>query len=1182
MTLSMREIFDKPVDRPIEGVIKADDQASLQVEIEEYVITGEIEKHLERFLDAYVNYTNANGVWISGFFGSGKSHLLKMLALLLENHAIDATTALELFLEKLGDNEILRGDLKRAAAIPSRSILFNIDQKADLISKTQIDALLAVFQKVFDEMCGYFGKQPHIAQFERDLDSRGLYDAFKTAFAELSGKPWERGREQVLLEGRNVAKAYAQVSGDTSVSQDILSQYRTDYRVSIEDFAESVKRYVDTQGPGFRLNFFVDEVGQYIADNIKLMTNLQTLAESLNTRCRGLAWVLVTAQQDMNAVIGDMTQQQAHDFSKIQARFANRMPLSSADVAEVIQRRLLRKTEAGVEVLSDLYHREVNNFKTLFDFSDGSIRLENVRDREHFIHSYPFIPYQYPLFQMAIQELSRHNAFEGRHSSVGERSMLGVFQEVAIKLAQLPVGGIATFDLMFEGIRATLKSGPQQSIQIAQANLGDDFAVQVLKALFLVKYVRQFHASVGNISILMLERFDLDLTAHRRRIEHALNLLEQNTYIQRNGELYEFLTDEERDIEEEIKATDVDTAEIREELDRLVFESVIQKRKLLHEATGNEYPFSRYLDDALVGREHELSIHVITPLNEHTGDLNTIRMRNLGRDELAVVLPPDDRFVLDLMTYKRTDKYIRQTRSVHLRGDAERILATKGEQNAARYRELASRVRTLLGSARLLVRGDEIDLRTEDPFARVTSAFQTLVDKVHINLGMLRGHRFNEAEIGQHLRRAEGSLLGTEGSELTEAEQEVINFARNNERQGLRTTAKAVVERFERKPYGWSYAAILCTLASVLGRGKLEATRDSERLTGDALEQALRNDRTLGNLILQPQVEFSSAQVRGLREFFTDFFDRQPEASDARRLGNQTAEAFRSLRTELERLQEKQASYPFLATLAPLIEQLRSASGKPYEWYLRELPSRADALLDAKEIVLDPIRNFMEGSQRSIYDEATTLLREQDANLGYFGRAEAENIRATLADPACFKGNALRDLKTQVDTLRSEMERRIQQERADARNTVQNLRQQLEGLPEWAGLAEPDRRTVLENVDAALSAIDRNTLIALIREEALRFQNENYPRLLERITTPTVVPTANTTATVSARDAQADPSSSADRATEPPSPQYVASTTLRVRYTKPYLTTEADVDDYLRTLRTRLIDEIQAGRRITV
>jgi len=213
--MSLHHLFVKPVGRPIEGVIKADDEAKLRNEFEEYVLTDVVHQRLSHFLDAYTNYAGANGVWISGFFGSGKSHLLKLLAYLLENREIDGVPAADLFLPKLEriNDAIFKSDLKRALAIPSRSILFNIDQKADVISKTQIDALVAVFFKVFDEMRGYYGKQGHVAQFERDLDNRGVYQAFKDAYQQIAGKPWEKGREQHLLEGNNIARAYTDLYG---------------------------------------------------------------------------------------------------------------------------------------------------------------------------------------------------------------------------------------------------------------------------------------------------------------------------------------------------------------------------------------------------------------------------------------------------------------------------------------------------------------------------------------------------------------------------------------------------------------------------------------------------------------------------------------------------------------------------------------------------------------------------------------------------------------------------------------------------------------------------------------------------------------------------------------------------------------------------------------------------------
>ncbi len=776
--MTLKSIFEKPIDRPIEGVIKADDEASLRIEIEEYVLTNEIEKRLEDFLDAYNNYEGANGVWVSGFFGSGKSHLLKMLALLLENRPVDGVPVLDSFLPKCGDNEILRGYLKKAVSISSKSILFNIDQKADVISKTQIDALLAVFVKVFDEMRGYYGKQGHIAQFERDLDSRSQYESFKAAYREVAGRTWEEGREQALLESQNIVIAYAQAtSSDATAAQGILDKYRSQYKVSIEDFAEAVNAYVARQEPNFRLNFFVDEVGQYIADNVKLMTNLQTVAESLATKCRGRAWIIVTAQEDMDSVVGEHSRQQSNDFSKIQARFANRMKLTSQDVAEVIQKRLLMKNETGIAVLTSFYHDQSNNFKTLFDFADGSQTYRNFQDRDHFIQSYPFIPYQFALFQSAIQNLSAHNAFEGKHSSVGERSMLGVFffQQVTVQIGDYQEGQLATFDLMFEGIRSALKSSIQRAILQAERHLDNTFAVQLLKALFLVKYVKEFKATLRNLCVLMLDRFERNISELRKQVEEGLNLLEQQTYIQRNGELYEYLTDEEKDIEQEIKNTDVETAVVAEELEKLIFDHTLKLKKIRSESNAQDYPFSRKMDDRLYGREYELTIHVITPFNENAEHENTLRAQSMGRDELVVIMPLDERLIRDLIMYKRTDKYVKQNMTITQKESVKGILTDKNSQNGQRYADLQQRVQTLLSKAKLVINSSDVDVGGEDPQNRIVKGFQHLIVKVYPNLQMLQGMVYMEDHVSKVLTQP-GQLFP---ENFSEPEQEVLAKGRN-------------------------------------------------------------------------------------------------------------------------------------------------------------------------------------------------------------------------------------------------------------------------------------------------------------------------------------------------------------------------------------------------------------------
>lgn len=1175
--MELRAIFSKPVDRTIEGVIKADDEASLRTEVEEYVLTNEVTKRLEAFLDAYNNYEGANGVWLSGFFGSGKSHLLKMLALLLENRSIEATTALEMFLLKpeLQNNEILRGDLKKAVAIPSKSILFNIDQKAAIISKTQIDALLAVFVKVFDEMCGYYGKQGHIAQFERELDSRGIYTAFKQAYQEVSGKDWTIGREQALLESSNIAQAYSRASGEQQeTAVGILDKYRSQYKVSIEDFAEQVHDYIESQGPDFRLNFFVDEVGQYIAENVKLMTNLQTIAESLATKSRGRAWIIVTAQEDMNSVVGEMTAKQGNDFSKIQARFANRMKLTGANVDEVIQKRLLLKNDSGVEKLSVIYHDTCNNFKTLLDFGDGTQTYKNFQGKDHFIHCYPFIPYQFTLFQAAIQALSSHNAFEGKHTSVGERSMLGVFQQVAVQISDHQLGQLATFDLMFEGIRTALKSQIQTSIRVAEQNLNNPYAIKILKALFLVKYVREFKATIRNLCVLMLESFDQDIAGLKKSIEVALNLLEQQSYIQRNGEQYEFLTEEEKDVEQEIKITEVESSDVADELAKVIFDAIIKNRKIRYDENGQDYTFTRKLDDRLHGREYELTIHLVSPFHEHSGNEDILRMQSMGRDELVVIMPADDRLVRDLLMYKRTGKYIQQNMSITQKENVKRILTDKGFQNRERYGELQQLIQKLIGKAKLIVAGSDVELSGEDAQSRIFRGFQELIQRTYPNLRMLRGISYTENDIAKCLKHSEEGLFGNDVLTMSEPEQELFAFIQSNNRGGVRTTLKNLLERFERKPYGWYYAAVLCTLAKLCARGKVEVRSDSNLLEEDELERALRNTHGHGNVVLEPQVEFTASQVRALKVFYEEFFDEPPKASEAKALGKDAGTALQELVHQLTPLAAQAAQYPFLNALAPVFEKLKELTGKPYTWYLTELVRQEDALLDMKEGAIDPVRKFMSGPQKGIFDNARKFVQTQEPNFSYIDGDETAQVVGSLTDPECFKGNCMQQVKTLVEELAANIDVKLAAEKNGAVQAVSMLKDRLTIMPEFMQLKPEQQIQLAQEFDGFKQGLERQTLIAVIRDTRRRFEEEEYQRILVRLSSMTQQDRDTSGETPAGGD---QPSGGAE-----PIIEYIPSRSIGVQFDKAWLADEGDVDSYLKKLREAMLQEIFAGKRIQI
>src|SRR5690606_20500066 len=201
------------------------------------------------------------------------------------------------------------------------------------------------------------------------------------------------------------------------------------------------------------------------------------------------------------------------------------------------------------------------------------------RDEEDFVNKYPFVSYQFDLFQQCIKSLSRHNVFQGKHASVGERSMLGVFQEVLKNLNEFEAGSLVSFDLMFHGIVGTLRTEAQNAIILASNQLEqrNKLAVRILKALFLVKYFDSFKATTRNIQILLTADVNTNINEFHQQIEQALTLLEEETYIQRRGEIYEYLTNEEKDIEEEIKDLRVENDDISKYLGTVLFDGILKE-----------------------------------------------------------------------------------------------------------------------------------------------------------------------------------------------------------------------------------------------------------------------------------------------------------------------------------------------------------------------------------------------------------------------------------------------------------------------------------------------------------------------------------------------------------------------------------------------------------------------------
>ncbi len=1161
--------FENDINRNIETVIKADDQDHILDEVVEYVVTHEVAKKIRDFFEAYTDYRGANGVWISGFFGSGKSHLLKILSYVLENKEYDGYNLGELFAKKIEQDQMLQADVRKASLIPSESILFNIDQQAQITSKQDANAVLSVFYKVFYDHLGYYGFQPHVAEFEMWLDKKDQYHDFKAGFASEFGKPWEEARTDYF--DPEVTLAIAKVLGDINKIdpekyEEILDEIEDKQNFSIDDFCNKVHDYISTKPKGFRLNFFVDEVGQYISDNTKLMLNLQTIAESLATKTKGQAWILVTSQEDMEKVVGDMNKQQQNDFSRIQARFKLKIPLTSANVDEVIEKRLLKKNKDAASLLAGIYKKEKANLKTLISFSNVGNPIRSIWDEQSFIKKYPFIPYQFDLFQQCIKALSNHNAFQGKHASVGERSMLGVFQEVVKRIEQQEENTLVSFDLLFEGIRSTIRGEIQNSITLAERNLDDKFAIRTLKALFLVKYYSNFKTTYRDISVLMLDGINVDLKLHEKRVKEALNALEHQTYIQRNGELYEFLTDDEKDIEQEIKATDIDEQAVTQLLKEIIFDEIIRDNKIGFLDNKQTYDFTSKIDGVILGREKELTIEIITPNFQEYDYIDGFRARTMGDNTLIImVLPPDERLLRDLKMYLRTSRYVKQSQSTSNKDSVKRILHEKGTQNVERKKTLVLLLNKLLGEADVYLHGSKKEMTASgEGKNRVVTAFQDLVKLAYPNLRMIGSTLVEENSIRNIIRSRQDDLFQNDDGTISEAENEVLNLINRRKKQSDRTSLSDLKEQFTRKPYGWYPNAIWKMAGKLYKRGKIEMRLDSNLLDDEGVLDALLNTRTHANTLLEAQIDIDPGLVRKLKEVYSEAFDSNISLMEAKDIALAFQEKLKDLRQDVRDLLSDKNHYPFLKELEPVLEFLDKLSRKEYTHYLTEVKSFEDPLLDYKEDLLDPIRKFWHGEQKKIYDSIRGFVSGNNSNMEFFEGEELNTLQAVYTHPKPYIGTLIRDAKQAMDQLTRRVLERIETEKASALQAVDGAIHRLKEHADFSMTSSTQQDQLLEPLEEELRKLQTQRFIANIRQAKERVQETLFPRQLNRLIE--LAYPVDLTSTV----------------VNEPQAEYIRIKTVDFNYPKYELKTKEDVEDYVKKLKQALLEQIKDNKRITL
>ena len=1095
--MKIQSMFQKDINRDINGVVKVaqDDERSLQQELSEYIITKELRRHFRTFFDNYTKAidqpTDKMGVWISGFFGSGKSHFLKMLSYLLSNQVVSGTPAIDYFQDKF-DDPMMYAQAVKCVSVPTESILFNIDIEGP-INKDKT-AVLRTFAKMFYNHCGFYGDDLKIAKLERFIDRQGKTEEFRQKFEEINGAPWAETRDSFAFFEDDVVEVLQAVLGMSEQAARNWFNGEETNELSIAQLVSDIKEYVDGKGDKFRLLFMVDEVGQYIGDDGDLMINLQSLVEELGAKCMGKVWVMVTSQEAIDSVVkiaGD-------DFSKIQGRFNTRLSLSSSSVDEVIKKRVLAKTEEADQLLHMVYDKEQAVLKNLFVFNDSVLDIKGFADGGEFAATFPFVPYQFIIIQKVLAEIRKHGN-SGKHLSGGERSMLSGFQEAAQKVQDKDENALLPFYLFYDTVHTFLESAIRRVIDRCQ-NAADNHDgiepqdVAVLKLLYLVRYIDDIKANVDNIATLMVDDIRTDKIALRASVTTSLERLQSQNYVSRNGDTYSFLTDEEQDVAVDIKNTVVDSAQITQSIAQTVFGEIYPAKKFKH--GRYDYPYDQYIDETLNGSSSGgIRLRIVTVASDHYKDSDQqLIMESQVNNEAIVVLSGDTPYYDELEQAMKIRKYVKQKNVSQLPETIQDIIR-KRQQQARHLEERAkSYLEKAIVDAKVVVHGEVMTIKAGNAKDKLDAALSGLVESVYSKLNMVNHFVESDADILAILNGSADtdlSLVGS-GANNEDALNEISQWLELKS-VGPTISMGDVQRRYQAVPYGWKEIDIAALIARLIAQQKISIkyggaiVAKNDRHLVDYLRKKSEVDKAVVARRIAPPEELMRKSIFFLR----DYLGAMDIPSDEDGLVRFVLDTFETKLAHYQDLLDQyvQNRYPEkeqVITARDLAQDILSQR-KDNVALLNRMVQKQDDLLDSAEDT-EGVELFFK-SQRTVFDEAVRQMERVSREQDYFAtdpdtQEVFRTISAILAMPKPY--NRIGELPELIGKVKVSYQSLLELKKEEVAETI---RQCMQDVHQLAGEAR-NTEALLQQADhyfagkrdAAQAALSLTELDAMITQ----------------------------------------------------------------------------------------------------
>lgn len=998
-------MFLKDINRDIRGVVKVQqsDEEIVYQELDEYVVTKELKKHFSRFYDNYARSvdqpTDKMGVWISGFFGSGKSHFLKILSYLLNNQPVHGKKPVDFFEDKIND-PMVYALMEKASSVETDTILFNIDAKSNT-SYTSRDAILRVFKKVFDEHRGYYGDNTAISRMEKFLDDEGNFEAFKEKYVELANESWVGNQSNFYFRGEEIIQSLAHAS-NMSVDGARNWYERVDQvdDLTIESFAQEVKEFVDSKDNNFHLVFLVDEIGQYIGDNRNLMLNLQTVVESLGATSLGKVWVLVTSQES----IDDVIKVKGDDFSRIQGRFDTRLSLSSTSADEVIKKRILDKKPAVTERLQAVYPEQGPILNNLISFRDTPGNYRGYNDGIEFAQDYPFVPYQFKLLQNIFEQVRKHGS-SGKHLSEGERSLLSAYQEAAQQYGNKEEGALIPLHAFYNTMSEFLNPTITRVINNASnnPNLADDeFHVDLLKVLFMIKYIEEIPGNIDNIATLMLTNVNEDKTVLKQKLMESLNKLRQERLIQKNGENFIFLTDEEQDINREIQSMSVDEMDIIQSLSEYLFEDIFPEKKFRF-SKHYHFDFNEILDTVKHGRQTaSISLSVLSAISSNNVEDQELQMESMKSLDLIVRLGGDASYIEEIEEVLKIEQYRRRRNLNDLSETKQNILNNKQAEARERRRRVRDLLEIAVKEAEFFANGQNLTINGSTARDRINNGLSYLVENTYHKLNLVKNHIESERDLKLKISSNDTGSFELEMDDSTypnrAAMNEIEHYIDLQTKISKQIQVKSLYDHFGTVPFGWKELDVAGMLVDLLKDEKIRIRYNTLYLNTQESQKELMdvftNNMESAKGIILKREKVDSTLLSKVKRIARSFFDtvNLPQDEDGMLLGIQDLINDKIAEINDYKQMYTNKKYPGFSLLEKGLELFSHFTNQLDNLtYFSKLVEMEEELGQWDED-FEYVRGFFGSNQKNLFDDGLEILNRYEQNQSFFENEANEII----------------------------------------------------------------------------------------------------------------------------------------------------------------------------------------------